>query len=213
MAGIQNGSKKRWRAACWLSHLLGRGQAEAQTPMTKTVPVRVIVQRSLQVAHENRDPIPETPLFKDVESKPTIIVPPPDPSKPSVVESEAGSKVEEDELCEKPLPLQPFHATDLQVALERASACGFLVLWKARERWDLYGRSQTYWAITPSLTLKLLRCEGDCKGEDEFTPEELVVLRDLVLKRWLKTMKNGKTYYCCLSPKTAYFLRKQMGRT
>lgn len=140
-----------------------------------------------------------------------IIVPPPEGStqvEPSICEEVAEQTNDE---CEEPVPLEEFHAVDLEVARRRAAEKGLFVLFKEYERWDLFNRRKVYWSITPSLALKLLRLETDMKSQEEFTIEEQAILKDLVLKRWVKILKNGGTYYYGLSHRTVIILQKQMG--
>jgi hypothetical protein len=140
-----------------------------------------------------------------------IIIPPPELSE-QARPSEENKKQTNDE-CEEPVPLKEFHAVDLEIARRRAAEKGLFVLFKEYQRWDLFNRRKGYWAISTSFILKLLRLETDMKSETEFTPEELVILRDLVLKGWLKKLQNGGTYYYGLNRKTAIILQKQLPKS
>lgn len=122
-------------------------------------------------------------------------------------------EIDEQELCEEPLPFQPFHAVNARIAREKAAKKGLLILFKERDRWDLYSRKNVFVPIPPETALKILRLEKDMKSEAEFTAEELAVLRDMVLKGWLKKLENGGTYYYGLHPKTAVILKKQLSQT
>jgi hypothetical protein len=146
---------------------------------------------------------PATPDF--------IIVPPPEQpqcaNEPSTCEQ--IPKADDEERCEEPAPYQMFHAVDVEAAREKAAKKGLLTLFKEHERWDLFGRRNVYWAITPEFALKLLRLQTDIKSQDEFTPTEQAVLKDLALKGWVKVLKNGGTYYYGLNLKTAVTLKRQ----
>jgi len=113
--------------------------------------------------------------------------------------------------CEKPLPLQLFRATDPKTAQKAAEQQGLITLWHERERWDLYSRTNCYWAVTPQLALSLLRLDTDMRAENEFDEAERPILRALAVKRWLKKLTtNGKTYYYGLDRETSTLLRKRL---
>jgi len=126
---------------------------------------------------------------------------------------EQMTKADDEERCEEPAPYQIFHAVDVEAAREKAAKKGLLILFKEHERWDLFGRRNVYWAITPEFALKLLRLQKDIKSQDEFTPTEQAVLKDLALKGWVKVLKNGGTYYYGLHPKTTVIIKKQLSQT
>ena len=68
-----------------------------------------------------------------------------------------------------------------------------------------------YWAITPELAQKLIRCAIDMKAEEEFNDAEITILQDLATKKWIKTIKNnGTTYYYGLNRKTTSALKNQL---
>jgi len=139
-----------------------------------------------------------------------IIVPPPEQNEqvePSAQEETAKQTNDE---CEEPMPLQEFHAVDLEVARRRATEKGLFVLFKEHDRWEMFNRRKVYWSLTPSFTMRLLRLETDMRSETEFTPAEQVILKDLALKGWIKTLKNGGVYYYGLNSRTAMILRRQM---
>ena len=116
-----------------------------------------------------------------------------------------------DGLCEEPKPMQTFQAVDGRAARLRAHPKGLVVLFKERDRYDLYGRKQVYYALEPQFVERLLRLENDMAREDEFDEKEQAILRDLVLKRWLRKMTgNGKTHYYHLDRETAQVLQKQL---
>ena len=139
-----------------------------------------------------------------------IIVPPPEQNEqvePSAYEE--TTKQTNDE-CEEPVPLKEFHAISVEVASERAAKKGLLILFKEIDKCDLFGRRRVYITITTELALKILRLEFDMKSQAEFTPEELVILKDLTLKGWVKRLQNGGVYYYGLNRRTAMILRRQM---
>jgi hypothetical protein len=158
-----------------------------------------------------------------------IIVPPPEQSKAASDSEQRGvpppcgsapngsNKYEErltqtsnEEKCEEPMPLQTFHAVDVEIAREKAAKKGLLILFKGHERWDLFGRRNIYFALTPKFALSLLRLESDMKSQVEFTLEEQEILRDLALKGWIKRLQNGGVYYYGLNRKTAIILQRQL---
>jgi len=150
-------------------------------------------------------------LIADTLPKPSLpefIIIPPEQNVSQKQHSEV--KEEGEELCEEPKALQTFHAANPQIAREKAASKNLFILYAGRERWDLYGRSHAYHVITPELALKLLRLENDMKSQDEFTTEEQAILKDLALKRWVKILKNGGTYYYGLNRKTAMILKRQL---
>lgn len=115
------------------------------------------------------------------------------------------------EECEDPQPLQPFHAINSICARAKAHSKGLLILFKERDKYDLYGRKMVYWAITPELAQKLIRCAIDMKAEEEFNDAEITILQDLATKKWIKTIKNnGTTYYYGLNRKTTSALKNQL---
>jgi len=137
-----------------------------------------------------------------------IIVPPPERSE-QARPSEENIKQTDDE-CEEPVPLREFHAISVEVASERAAKKGLLILFKEIDKCDLFGRRRVYISLTTELALKILRLEFDMKSQAEFTPEELVILRDLTLKGWVKRLQNGGTYYYGLNRRTAIILQRQL---
>jgi len=139
-----------------------------------------------------------------------IIVP---PEQNVYQEQDIEAKEKGEELCEEPRALETFHAANPQIAREKAAAKNLLILYAGRERWDLYHRTYVFWGVDFSLASRLLQLETDMKSQDEFTPEEQAILKDLALKRWIKTLKNGGVYYYGLSSRTAMILRKQMIRS
>jgi len=141
-------------------------------------------------------------------SFPYFIIVPPELNVPQEQDSEI--KEEGEELCEEPRASETFHAVNPQIAREKAAAKNLLILYAGRERWDLYHRTYVFWGIDFSLASRLLQLETDMKSQNEFTPEEQAILKDLALKRWIKTLKNGGVYYYGLSSRTAIILRKQM---
>jgi hypothetical protein len=143
-----------------------------------------------------------------------IIVSPPEQSQAAnePINYEETTQANDEEQCEEPVPLQTFHAVNVEVAREKAAQKGLLILFKEYERWDLLCRPRNvYWCLTRECALKLLRLESDMKNEQEFTPEELVILRDLTLKGWVKRLQNGGVHYHGLNRRTAIILQKQMG--
>ena len=167
----------------------------------------MVFGKLLAFLHRKKKPY----LIADMLPKSTfpdfIIVP---PEQNVYQEQDIEAEEKEEELCEEPKALQTFHAANPQIARERAAAKNLLILYAGRERWDLFGRSHVYHCITPELALKLLRLENDMKSRDEFTPKEQAILKDLALKRWIKTLKNGGVYYYGLNSRTAMILRRQM---
>ena len=139
-----------------------------------------------------------------------IIVPPPERSE-QARPSEENKKQTNDE-CEEPVPLKEFHAISVEVASERAAKKGLLILFKEIDKCDLFGRRRVYIPLTPELALKILRLESDMKSETEFTPEELVILKDLTLKGWVKRLQNGGVYYHGLNRRTAIILQRQLSK-
>ena len=139
-----------------------------------------------------------------------IIVPPPEQNEqvePSAYEETMKQTNDE---CEEPVPLKEFHAISVEVASERAAKKGLLILFKEIDKCDLFGRRRVYITITTELALKILRLEFDMKNQAEFTPEELVILRDLTLKGWVKRLQNGGVYYYGLNRRTAIILQRQL---
>ena len=139
-----------------------------------------------------------------------IIIPPPERNeqvRPSMREENTRQTNDE---CEEPVSLKEFHAISVEVAGERAAKKGLLILFKEIDKCDLFGRRRVYIALTPELALKILRLEFDMKSQAEFTPEELVILRNLTLKGWVKRLQNGGVYYYGLNRRTAMILRRQM---
>jgi hypothetical protein len=144
-----------------------------------------------------------------------IIVPPPADDKSPCPPNECCvlSVSAEEEICETPRPLEAFCAVSTEIARKRAASSGLLVLFRGRERWDLFGRRYAYWAITPDFARKLLRCKRDMKCQDEFTEREMVVLEDLVVKQWIRRLqRGGKAYYFGLSKRTTTILQQQIWR-
>jgi len=141
-------------------------------------------------------------------SFPDFIIIPPEQNVSQ--EQDSDVKEEGEELCEEPKALETFRAANPQIAREKATAKNLIILYAGRERWDLYRRTYVYWGIDFSLASKLLQLETDMKSQDEFTPEEQAVLKDLALKRWVKILKNGGTYYYGLNRKTAVILKRQL---
>jgi hypothetical protein len=139
-----------------------------------------------------------------------ILVPPPELSE-QARPSEENKKQTNDE-CEEPIPLKEFHAVSVEVASERAAKKGLPILFKEIDKCDLFGRRRVYISITPELALKILRLEFDMKSETEFTPEELVILKDLTLKGWVKRLQNGGVYYYGLNRRTAIILQRQLSK-
>jgi hypothetical protein len=139
---------------------------------------------------------------------PDFIIIPPEQKASQEQDSEAIEKGEE--LCEEPRALETFHAANPQIAREKAAAKNLLILYAGRERWDLYHRTYVFWGVDFSLASRLLQLETDMKSQDEFTPEEQAILKDLALKRWIKTLKNGGVYYYGLNRRTAIILQKQL---
>jgi len=167
----------------------------------------MVFSKLLAFLHREKKPH----LIADMLPKPSLpdfIIIPPKQNVPQ--EQDSKVKEKEEELCEEPKALETFHAANPQIARERAASKNLLILYAGRERWDLYGRSHTYFALTQEFALKLSRLENDMKSQDEFTPEEQTILRDLALKGWIKTLKNGAVYYYGLNSRTAIILRKQM---
>jgi hypothetical protein len=144
-----------------------------------------------------------------------IIVPPPEQSQAAnePINCEEITQANDEEKCEEPSPLRMFHAVDVKIAREKAAKKGLLILFKGHERWDLFCRRNVYWCLTREFVLRLLRLESDMKSQAEFTLEEQEILRDLALKGWIKTLKNGGVYYYGLNSRTAMILRKQMIRS
>jgi hypothetical protein len=150
-------------------------------------------------------------LIADMMPKPSLpefIIIPPEQN----VSQEQGSEVKEEgeELCEEPKALETFRAANPQIARERAASKNLLILYAGRERWDLYGRSHVLLALTSEFAVKLLQLEKDMKSQNEFAPKEQEILRDLTVKGWVKTLKNGGVYYYGLNSRTAMILRRQM---
>lgn len=150
-------------------------------------------------------------LTADTLPKPSlpefIIIP---PEQNASQEQDSNVKEEGEELCEEPKALETFHAASPQIAREKAASKNLLILYAGRERWDLYGRSHVFFGITPEFALKLIRLQVDMKNQNEFTAEEQAILKDLVLKRWVKILKNGGTYYYGLNRRTAIILQRQL---
>ena len=156
----------------------------------------------------------EPPIHKATStSTPDFIIVPP-PEQPQAanepINYEEISQANDEEQCEEPAPYQMFHAVDVETAREKAVKKGLLILFNGHERWDLFGTRNVYWAITPEFALKLLRLQTDMKSETEFTPEELMILRDLTLKGWVKRLQNGGVYYYGLNRRTAIILQRQL---
>jgi len=139
-----------------------------------------------------------------------IMVPPPEQNEQVELSAYEETAKQTDDECEEPIPLQEFHAADIEVARRRAAEKGLLVLFKEHDRWEMFNRKKVYWSLTASFGTKLLRLETDMKDQNEFTAEEQVILKDLALKRWIKTLKNGGVYYYGLNSRTAMILRRQM---
>ena len=116
-----------------------------------------------------------------------------------------------EEACEEPRPLKPFHALNTEAARTKAANRGLIVLFKERDKFDLYGRKKVYWALPPSFAAKLVRCRIDMKRADEFSVEERKVLENLAVKGWIKKLESdGVLYYYGLDRKTANILTKQI---
>jgi len=167
----------------------------------------MVFSKLLALLHRKKKPY----LIVDTLSKssfPEFIIIPPEQNVSQEQDSEV--KEEGEELCEEPKALETFHAANPQIARERAASKNLLILYAGRERWDLYGRSHVFFGITPEFALKLLRLQVDMKNQNEFTAEEQAILKDLVLKRWVKILKNGGTYYYGLNRRTAIILQKQL---
>jgi len=188
--------------------LLSLFRAKNKLPIRETQPETRFFLPQKTVAPTKIIMLPPTPIQKlDQSYTPEPALIPEEPSR------EKTSETEDEELCEEPQPFQPFHAVSVEVARRKAAEKGLLILFKERERWDLYNRKNVYISIPPEFAIKLLRLETDMRGETEFTTEELVVVKDLVLKGWLKKLQNGGTYYHGLNRKTAMILKKQMSQT
>jgi len=115
------------------------------------------------------------------------------------------------EACEEPRPLEPFHALNIEAARTKAASRGLIVLFKERDKFDLYGRKKVYFALTPSFVAKLIRCRIDAKRADEFSTEERKVIEDLAVKGWIKKLdSDGVLYYYGLDRRTADVLSKQI---
>jgi hypothetical protein len=170
----------------------------------------MVFSKLLAFLHRKKKPH----LIADMLPKPSlpdfIIIP---PEQNAYQEQDIEVKEKEDELCEEPRASETFHAVNPQIAREKAAAKNLLILYAGRERWDLYHRTYVFWGVDFSLASRLLQLETDMKSQDEFTPEEQAILKDLALKRWIKTLKNGGVYYYGLSSRTAMILRKQMIRS
>jgi len=167
----------------------------------------MVFSRLLAFLHRKKKPY----LIADTlpkSSLPEFIIIP--PQQNAYQEQDSEVKEEGEELCEEPKALETFHAANPQIAREKAAAKNLLILYAGRERWDLYGRSHIYIALTQEAALKLLRLENDMKSQDEFTAEEQAILKDLVLKRWVRVLKNGGTYFYGLNRKTAMVLKRQL---
>jgi hypothetical protein len=170
----------------------------------------MVLSKLLALLHRKKKPY----LTADMLPKPSlpefIIISPEQNASP---EQDSEIKEEEEELCEEPRASETFHAVNPQIAREKAAAKNLLILYAGRERWDLYHRTYVFWGVDFSLASRLLQLETDMKSQDEFTPEEQAILKDLALKRWIKTLKNGGVYYYGLNSRTAMILRKQMIRS
>jgi len=167
----------------------------------------MVFNKLLAFLHRKKKPH----LIADMMPKPSLpefIIIPPEQNVSQEQDIEAEEK--EEELCEEPKALQTFHAANPQIARERAAAKNLLILYAGRERWDLYGRSHVLLALTPEFAVKLLQLEKDMKSQNEFAPKEQEILRDLTVKGWVKTLKNGGVYYYGLNSRTAMILRRQM---
>ena len=167
----------------------------------------MVFNKLLAFLHRKKKPH----LIADMMPKPSLpefIIIPPEQNVSQEQDIEAEEK--EEELCEEPKALQTFHAANPQIARERAAAKNLLILYAGRERWDLYGRSHVFMTITPDFAVKLLQLEKDMKSQNEFAPKEQEILRDLTVKGWVKTLKNGGVYYYGLNSRTAMILRRQM---
>jgi len=167
----------------------------------------MVFSRLLAFLHRKKKPY----LIADTlpkSSLPEFIIIPPQQNAYQEQNIEAEEK--EEELCEEPKALQTFHAANPQIAREKAASKNLLILYAGRERWDLYGRSHVFMTITPEFAVKLLQLEKDMKSQSEFAPKEQEILRDLTVKGWVKTLKNGGVYYYGLNSRTAMILKRQL---
>jgi len=117
------------------------------------------------------------------------------------------------EVCETPRPLQTFQARDHHVAHQLAQQLGYVLLFRERDKYDMYGRSWVYWCLTIEFTVRLLRCFQDLRETSEFTVQERIIINDLANKKLIRKLNEGdKTYYYHLHPDTANMLSRQLAR-
>lgn len=103
---------------------------------------------------------------------------------------------------EKIMPFGTLHAKSAREA--KTVANDLIPIYVGYDKWDLYGTKKVYKYLPRKLVMKLLKCDCDSMVcEDEFDDDEKDVLKDLVVRKYLKKREVfGKTYYFDLNEKT-----------
>jgi hypothetical protein len=133
----------------------------------------------------------------------------------SKIESElAGEEPTLDvEVVEEPRALQEFHAVSWEVAVNVSRVYKLAILFKERDKTDLYGRNQVFLALPKEIVEKLLKCRTELVPKNCFVGEETEIVRCLLVRGWLaECTRNGVVYVCNLSDKTAKTLKRQLSR-
>jgi len=181
-----------------LLSLIRRDEKEQKPPENVTGSVRV---NPVKIVFLPPAPTQEKPSQHSV---PEVVMIPPEQG---TVEEHS----EDEESCETPRPLEEFHATNAEVASERAAEKGLLILFKEIDKCDLFGRRRVYVVLTPEFAEKLLRCAVDAKPAQEFSSAEITILNTLVTRKWIRKIRDGETtYYYGLNQKTAKILQNQL---
>ena len=117
------------------------------------------------------------------------------------------------EAVEEPRALQEFHAVSWEVAVNVSKAYKLAILFKGRDKTDLYGRTQVFLALPKETVERLLRCRTELVPKNCFVGEEIEIVRCLLVRKWLaECTRNGIIYVYNLNSKTTKTLKKQLPR-
>jgi len=115
------------------------------------------------------------------------------------------------EAVEEPRVLQEFHAVSWEAAVNVSRVCKLAILFKGRDKTDLYGRNLVFLALPKETVEKLLKCQTELVPKNCFVGEEIEIVRCLLVRKWLaECTKNEVVYVHDLNAKTAKTLRRQL---